>query len=356
MGVLSFIANHSKYVKGGAIGLTVLMGATAIPMNIQAGQSQKDAAVFVSEESNTQNAKNNWVLATFNKGIDDILGTQAQNYPITAAVNKYIAEEGLNEKFEISKDKTETTITDNVKKGQTGVEIGAAGALGVSSVNMLKALSLGNKALGLGAKAKELAAAAKAAAAEGNYAKAVALGNQAKATGAKAMKLGERAKNAAHVAKVLTYVSGGIAVVDGGIDLYRGIHDMHTVNKLKDVANSAFAKAPHTETTQNKMQKDYDSVMQQLDKLAAKGVKRTAVGGAKTAFGTILLIAPATGPAAPIVGTIGSMGYLGTIIYDHKDEIVKFAKTTFDPHTTKEFDENLNKQREREAIAGDWTP
>lgn len=240
---------------------------------------------------------------------------------------------------------------------QKGVNATNFATLGGSAGGIVVALSRGHQALALAEKAQALKQAAIAAAQAGKYQDALALGGQAKATGKSAMKLGKQAQQAAKVAKILTLTSGGLAIVDGGINLYRGTKDSLKVNDLKEVAQNAMKKATENGSSANEAaQKDFESVMKQLEKQEKKAHKQLMVGGIKEACGGTLIASAFMGPAGILPGVGASITYVGASIWEHWDSFSKFASETFTTHTTPEFDEAINKQREKEAISSDWTP
>ncbi|NDD31333.1 MAG: hypothetical protein EB084_24035 [Proteobacteria bacterium] len=212
-----------------------------------------------------------------------------------------------------------TAPPDQVAQGprptQLALEVGSTFTLAGTAFHTLTALQAAHSATALAASAHATAALAQGAAASGNLAKAMALGAQAKAQGAQALSLAESAKAAAGTAAVLSVVSGGIAVVDGVTDIHQGVVTKNQVVELDHVAADALAaNADASGQVSEEVKADYDAVHGRLGQMTRQASRDQVAGGLKTVFGGMLIASPATGPAAPIVGAIGAVGYLGTTI------------------------------------------
>ncbi|HEY4002167.1 MAG TPA: hypothetical protein VGO93_25065 [Candidatus Xenobia bacterium] len=202
-------------------------------------------------------------------------------------------------------------------KANTALEVGSVIPLAGTAVETVTAINAGNAALSLAGQAESLAAQAQAAAAAGNLQQAAALGSQAQHDGALASALGSKAQAAANVAKVTSIVGGSIAVVDGGIDIGTGAHEIHQANRLTRAVDADV----HSLADQGQLTPDLahqaDQARHGLHHLKVKGEHRVERGGAKVVFGGMMIASPFTGPAAPIVGGVGAVGYLGTSVAGH---------------------------------------
>ncbi|NDD28074.1 MAG: hypothetical protein EB084_07395, partial [Proteobacteria bacterium] len=191
--------------------------------------------------------------------------------------------------------------------------------------------ALGAQATAIGAQAASLQAAAQAAAAAGHLQEAAALAAQAKAAGAQAMSmgatakgmganamaLGEKAQAAANIAKPAMIASGAIAIVDGGIDIVKGHNTAETATELNRLARAEMQRTIDAGKDTEGVWDDYVNVHYQLHDMKHDAHFREGVGGAKAVSGGLMVAAPFTGPAAPIVGGVGAVGYLGASIVGH---------------------------------------
>ncbi|MHB2020466.1 MAG: hypothetical protein ACYCW6_26320 [Candidatus Xenobia bacterium] len=105
--------------------------------------------------------------------------------------------------------------------------------------------------------------------------------------------------------------------MDGGIDIYHGVVSARTVHQLDRVAHQRLAELKHQGLATPAARADYQQVERELRTLRHHAVGRDVRGGAKVVFGGMLIASPFTGPAAPIVGGVGAVGYLGTTIWGH---------------------------------------
>lgn len=202
-------------------------------------------------------------------------------------------------------------------QAQIALKAGAVVPLAGTAFHTLSAMESAHAAAALAASARVSAGAARAAAAARNLPEAARLGALAKAQGAEALATAHSAKAAAHTAGVLSMVSGGIAVVDGAISIHQGIVTKNKVVELHHVADGKLAEiaSPDGQISQE-VQEDYDAVKARLGGLTRQASRQQVAGGAKALFGGLMIASPATGPAAPIVGAVGAVGYLGTSILE----------------------------------------
>ncbi|MHB2015830.1 MAG: hypothetical protein ACYCW6_02675 [Candidatus Xenobia bacterium] len=239
--------------------------------------------------------------------------TQTDAHPITDAINDYVLGNHLNQKYLLSVPE-QPGAAEHV---QTGLEVTSGYAMAGTAMETVTALHAASEATALGAQAQALGFAAQQAAAAGNLTQAGALAAQARATGNFAMQVGNQAKAAAGVASGLSIAGGGIAVVDGGIDLGKGFATTSTVKELHRVANARMHELKREHEVTPEAQQDYQHVNQQLNELHKLATHRKERGGAKVVFGGMMIASPFTGPAAPIVGGVGAVGYLATSIVPH---------------------------------------
>lgn len=245
-------------------------------------------------------------------------GTPATDFraqhPVTSAVNDYIRVNHLNPNFLLPEQKMPTGTAEQVQLGLQGAGVVTTAETTLETVTALHAAG---QATALAGQAHALGAAAQQAAAAGNLARAAQLGAQARAAGAQATALGEKAQAAANIARPLSIASGAIAVVDGGIDIHKGVKDGRTINELQHIANFKADELQQNGQMTPEAEQDLQNANAQIKDMKHVSNVRKGTGGAKVAFGGMMIASPFTGPAAPIVGGVGAVGYLGTTIFQH---------------------------------------
>ncbi len=221
---------------------------------------------------------------------------------------------------------------------RTGSRIAAGGgalASGSALMTGAQALSLAENAQALGAAALASKAAAQAAAQAGNLSQAASFAaeaqgfaDQARSVGSEAMRLGEKAQNTAQVARVMTGVAGALQVIDGGMDLHRGASNKSVVEGAQVITESMREMLSETLTGAELEQtmEDYSKVMSILRDLEKNANKQMTVGGLKIGCGGLMLISALAGGAVipPIIGAVGLACTVGTMAYEHWDELEAF--------------------------------
>lgn len=221
---------------------------------------------------------------------------------------------------------------------RTGSRIAAGGgalASGSALMTGAQALSLAENAQALGAAALASKAAAQAAAQAGNLSQAASFAaeaqgfaDQARSVGSEAMRLGERAQNTAQVARVMTGVAGALQVIDGGMDLHRGASNKSVVEGAKVITESMreMLSEQLTGAELEQSMEDYSKVMSILRDLERNANKQITVGGLKIGCGGLMLISALAGGAVipPIIGAVGLACTVGTMAYEHWDELEAF--------------------------------
>ena len=129
------------------------------------------------------------------------------------------------------------------------------------------------------------------------------------------MSLGNKAQAAANIARPLTIASGAVAVVDGSIDIYKGATTVQQVNELNRFARNDMQNKINAGQADNQAFTDYVNVHYRLKDAKDVAHFHEAIGAAKVASGGTMIASPFTGPAAPVVGAVGGVGYLGSSVY-----------------------------------------
>ena len=253
-------------------------------------------------------------------------GTQRRaSHEITDAVNRYVRQHQMGNPYLLRE------LQVGSRAGATIGTVGMAGASVVAITGAHSALALGAAARGLGAAAQGMGAAARSAGAvaaathnAAGLAQAAQMGAQASQMGAQAAQIGGRAaqiggiaRTAAAVAAPLSIVGGALAVLDGGVDVYTGWRSSEGIEALQAVAQHRLAQLQHAGKADRAVMREYRNVMRVLDKAEEQAEMHEAFGAAKIVFGGMMIAAPFTGPAAPIVGGVGAVGYIGTVIAQH---------------------------------------
>lgn len=239
--------------------------------------------------------------ASVAKSTTKAAGKSVGTHPISDVVNRYVKSHGLGDAF----------LVGHIQRGmRAGALAGTAGMAGATAV----ALHGAHMATSLGAQAHAVGAAAKAA-------HSVAGMAQATQMGARATQIGHVAKVAAGVAAPLSIVGGALAVFDGGIGIYQRQKTVDNIHDLQQVARHRMHQLRRQGKVTRAVERDYARVQAQLARAEHHARVHQAFGAAKVVFGGMMIAAPFTGPAAPIVGGVGAVGYVATTVaevaYEH---------------------------------------
>ncbi|MHB2019403.1 MAG: hypothetical protein ACYCW6_20835 [Candidatus Xenobia bacterium] len=241
--------------------------------------------------------------------------------PTRGSVNHYVEDNHLDSKYLLPGGDAQPAAGADAQAAaggdvHTGLEVTAGIPMAGAAINTVTALQAAHAATALAGQAQSLGAAAQAAAMTGHLTQAGALAAQARATGAQAMALGNRAQAAAGLAKGFSIAGGAVAVVDGGVDIYQGVSATNTITELHHVATNRLDDLSRAGRITPSVQSDYGNVNTELNHMQDHATRQTVGGGAKVVFGGMMIASPFTGPAAPIVGGIGALGYIITSIVE----------------------------------------
>lgn len=295
----------------------------------------QDSQVTVDQKFKVQNV--NQELESFKAKLDQVEPGFTKSHPVTMALVEHTMKNAdFADLLKTQKDLTAFEVGVNAASALTAVEVGTALVGQAQALGMgAQAMQLKGTALGLAQQAMSAKAGAEAALAAGKIPQAVSLGQkaqtlasqaqavggQAKAIGGEAMHIGEQAKHAAHIAKTATIVGGSMAIVDGLITSYNGFKEIEAVDAARQVVSDKLQSvaAEENSATFELAKKDFEELVPTLNKLARHADITVNIGGVKVGCGALTLASAfMSGPVAPIVaGTVGSVCYAGTAIYDH---------------------------------------